>query len=233
VSWSGSDGNGSGIASYDVYASKDGGAFTPFLTGTTQTSATFTGQMGDSYSFYSAATSNVGILQPMPTSGQATTEFILPPPPPPLVTVTKVQDVLNKKHQVTEVLVSFSGAVSANQADETAIYRLATAGKKGSYTAKNAAVIKLKCAVYTGSNDTVVLSAKKPFALSKPVQLLIDGLAPSGLQDIYGRLIDGDHNGTAGGNAIAVFSPRETSKSPLCVWGRPTSSQSWSTLCSS
>ena len=50
------------------------------------------------------------------------------------------------------------------------------------------------------------LITKKPFALTKPVQLLVNGLAPSGLEDSYGRLIDGDHNGQAGGNAIAILS---------------------------
>jgi hypothetical protein len=33
----------------------------------------------------------------------------------------------------------------------------------------------------------------------------INGTSPSGLQDSSGRLIDGDNNGTAGGNAVAVI----------------------------
>ena len=52
----------------------------------------------------------------------------------PVVTVARVQDVLNKKHQVTQVFVTFSGPVSENGADSTATYRLATPGKGGSYT---------------------------------------------------------------------------------------------------
>src|SRR5262249_33814777 len=54
---------------------------------------------------------------------------------------------------------------------------------------------------------TVTLTPRKPFKLSKPVQLRINGLAPSGMQDSSGRFIDGDHNGTAGGNAVAVLRP--------------------------
>ena len=47
VSWSGTDpDNGSGVAVYDVYVSTDGGPFVPFQTGTTATSATFTGIAG-------------------------------------------------------------------------------------------------------------------------------------------------------------------------------------------
>ena len=52
--------------------------------------------------------------------------------------MTSVREVLNKKKQVTEVIITFSGAVSSAEAGHTGIYRLATAGKHGSYTAKNA-----------------------------------------------------------------------------------------------
>ena len=126
---------------------------------------------------------------------------------PPLVTANSVTDKTNKKHQVTQVTVVFSGSVNSTQADmTTGIYRLATPGKHGSYTAKNAVVIKLKSAMYTDSTHSVTLIPKKPFALTKPVQLLIDGLPSSGLVDSIGRLIDGNHDGQPGGNAIAILS---------------------------
>jgi RHS repeat-associated protein len=74
VSWFGSDTqDGSGIESYSVYASQDGGAFQAFLTQTTQTSATFTGQNGHSYRFYSVASDIAGNVQSTPTSAQTTT----------------------------------------------------------------------------------------------------------------------------------------------------------------
>jgi hypothetical protein len=79
VSWSGQDDpGGSGIASYSVYVSDNGGAFKPFLTGTTRTSATFTGQVGHTYGFYSVATDNVGNRQPTPAAAQATTLVAVP-----------------------------------------------------------------------------------------------------------------------------------------------------------
>jgi hypothetical protein len=131
-----------------------------------------------------------------------------PPPPPPLVTVTKITELKNRKHQVTLVQVYFSGAVNATQANAVGTYRLATPGKKGSYTAKNAGLIKLLGALYVPADDLVALIPRKPFALTKPVQLLANGLPPSGLEDSYGRLIDGDDNGRAGGNAIAILSKK-------------------------
>ena len=66
MSWPGSDGAGSGIATYNVFVSEDGGPITVFQSNTTATSATFTGQFGHTYSFYSVATDNVGLVQPTP-----------------------------------------------------------------------------------------------------------------------------------------------------------------------
>ncbi len=78
VSWSGADNaGGSGIASYSIYVSDDGGPFTEFLAGTTNTSATFTGQIGHTYGFYSVATDNVGNVQATPTAAEATTTIVM------------------------------------------------------------------------------------------------------------------------------------------------------------
>jgi hypothetical protein len=76
VSWSGSDdaGIGSGIASYDVYISDNGGPFAPFLVGTVLTSATVHGVPAHTYGFYSVATDNAGHRQPTPATAQATTQ---------------------------------------------------------------------------------------------------------------------------------------------------------------
>ena len=73
VSWSGQDTGGSGIASYNVYDAVNGGAYTLWQTNTTATSALFTGQGGDTYTFYSVATSNVGAVQATPAAAQART----------------------------------------------------------------------------------------------------------------------------------------------------------------
>ncbi len=80
VSWSGSDSNGIGIASYDIYVSDDGSGFTPWLTDTTQTSATFNGVNGHTYGFYSIATDILGNQQSPPSSAQATTTVDTTPP---------------------------------------------------------------------------------------------------------------------------------------------------------
>jgi hypothetical protein len=74
VTWSGQDDSGgSGIASYTIFVSDNGGPFTAFVTNSTATSATFSGVNGDTYSFYSVATDNVGNQEATPNQAQATT----------------------------------------------------------------------------------------------------------------------------------------------------------------
>jgi hypothetical protein len=133
------------------------------------------------------------------------------------VTLSNVQVVTNKKHQVTGIVVDFSGGLNAAVAQATGIYRLVMAGKRGSFTAKNARVIKLKAASYNAANDTVTLVPRKPFALTKKVQLQVDGVPPSGLEDSLGRFIDGAHHGQAGSNAVVILSRGGVSLTALAV----------------
>ncbi|MBE9234462.1 DUF4114 domain-containing protein [Anabaena aphanizomenioides LEGE 00250] len=72
VSWTGAD-NGSGIATYDVYVATDGGEYVLWQEDTTETSATYNGEEGKSYSFYSVATDNLGLIETAPTQADATT----------------------------------------------------------------------------------------------------------------------------------------------------------------
>lgn len=112
----------------------------------------------------------------------------------------------HETHWVTRIILSFSGAVNAPEADNVATYRLVRAGRKKSFTARNAEVIKLRSAVYNAADNTVTLTPRKPLFLSKPIELVVDGVPPSGLEDDFGRLIAGDSNGQPGGNAVAVLS---------------------------
>jgi hypothetical protein len=102
VSWSGSDAGGPGIASYDVYVSDNGGPFVPFQTGTTATSATFAGQDGHTYGFYSVATDKGGARQPTPSGAQATTLVDVMPP-------TSAVGALPAFTRTTSFTVSWSG----------------------------------------------------------------------------------------------------------------------------
>ncbi len=76
VNWSGSDNaGGSGIASYSVYVSDNGGKYSAWLTNTTATSASFSGKDGHTYRFFSLATDLAGNVQGTPLTAQATTKL--------------------------------------------------------------------------------------------------------------------------------------------------------------
>jgi len=80
VRWDGADdAGGSGIASYDIYVSTDGGAFVLWLGGTTDILAEFSGQVGGSYAFYSVATDNVRHREPVPAAAHTATYVNIPP----------------------------------------------------------------------------------------------------------------------------------------------------------
>jgi hypothetical protein len=156
---------------------------------------------------------------PTPTPAPTPTPTASPTPTPtptgtstptpaaaPLVGVVSVQAVKNRNNVVTAIDVRFSGPLDAVQANNTSNYRLVAANRKGLFTARNSVALGLRSAILNPANDTVTLTLKKTFALSSPVQLTINGTAPSGLQDSSGRLIDGNGDGASSGNAIAVIS---------------------------
>ena len=76
LTWSGTD-VGSGIQDFTIFVSDNGGPFTPFQTNTTATSATFAGQVGHTYGFYSIARDLVGNVEANKTSAEATTQVAL------------------------------------------------------------------------------------------------------------------------------------------------------------
>ena len=79
VSWTGSDGKGSGVASFDVYASDDGKTFTLWKHKTAATSAMYPGVVGHRYAFFSVATDGVGNVEiTPPNKPQATTLIVAP-----------------------------------------------------------------------------------------------------------------------------------------------------------
>lgn len=80
VNWSGTD-TGSGIQSYTIYVSKNGGEYSPWLSNTTQISATFSGELGQTYAFYSVARDNAGNVEDIHSSFDTTTHINTPTPP--------------------------------------------------------------------------------------------------------------------------------------------------------
>ena len=80
ISWSGQDdAGGSGIASYSIFVSDNGGPYQPWLESTVETSSTFTGQHGHTYGFFSIAVDNVGHAEVAPASADTETTVATSP----------------------------------------------------------------------------------------------------------------------------------------------------------
>jgi len=73
---------GSGLKDYTIYASDNGGGFTPVLNHITDTSAVFTGVPGHNYRFFSIGRDNVGLVEAMKSHTEATVDVPAPRPLP-------------------------------------------------------------------------------------------------------------------------------------------------------
>ena len=216
VSWTGSDGAGSGIASYDVFVSDNGGAFVRFLEGTTATSTIFNGQVGHTYAFYSIATDNVGHAEDVPATADATTLTVPPPgPTPPRITATVVQGGRPQRSYLDQLQFDFSEEVNlAALISNGSITTVATLTNLGvhadtdpdqpvslaasqfhyEYDA-NAGISRLTWSLesFAGTNASL---ADGVYRLSLDADLL---------RDLDGNLLDGDGNGTGGDDFVLSF----------------------------
>lgn len=78
VRWWGEDG-GSGVVSYDVWVSEDGGALQRWLSRTGETEATYTGEVGHTYGFAVRARDRAGNESVRPAEAQGLTQVVAGP----------------------------------------------------------------------------------------------------------------------------------------------------------
>ncbi len=76
VAWAGTDA-GSGVQDYTVYVSRDNGSYSAWQEQTKATSATYTGEVGSTYKFYSVARDRLGNTEPAPSEADTTTAISL------------------------------------------------------------------------------------------------------------------------------------------------------------
>lgn len=72
LTWTGTD-LGSGIRSYSLYVSENGGPFNPYEVANDDTSTIFIGEFGNRYRFFTIATDNAGNVEPFKTDSEAFT----------------------------------------------------------------------------------------------------------------------------------------------------------------
>ena len=216
VSWAGSDGSGSGIASYDVFVSDNGAAFVPFLEGTTATSTIFNGQVGHTYAFYSIATDNVGHAEGVPATADATTLTVLPTgATPPRITSTVVQNGRPQRSYLDQLQFDFSeevnlAALIANGSITSAV-TLTNLGVHADTDPDQP--VSLAASQFRYEFDANAGISRLTWSLESFVGTnasLADGfyrltLDADMLRDSDGNPLDGDGNGTGGDDFVLSF----------------------------
>ncbi|MBL8207984.1 MAG: IPT/TIG domain-containing protein, partial [Blastocatellia bacterium] len=86
LNWTGDDiAGGAGLQSFDIWYAEGDGPYQPFVTGTTDTTAEFTGENGKTYRFYSIARDNAGNIEAAPDKPDAVTRVGEEPNPAPTI----------------------------------------------------------------------------------------------------------------------------------------------------
>jgi len=128
VTWGGSD-DGSGIVSYDIFVSVNGGVFTLWQDNIAATSATYTGDVGKTYAFYSAAKDGVGYTENAPLVADAKVTVVASNKPPVLSAINKSGD---EDASIAFTAADFSNAFAA--ADILTKIKLVSLPASGSLT---------------------------------------------------------------------------------------------------
>ncbi|MGO9204263.1 MAG: dockerin type I domain-containing protein, partial [Limisphaerales bacterium] len=173
VTWSGTD-VGSGIAVYDIYLSVNGSAWTLWQAQTTNTGAQFSAATGNTYSFYSVATDNVGNREADHATADATTMIVSTVPTVSLggnvwYYPTNYPASQPSSNGVGGVSVNLSGGLTTNE----------ISGSDGSYSFSGLAVGQDYEVSVAKSDDTPVANGVTTLDIAL-IRRQVLGLAPLG-----------------------------------------------------
>ena len=169
---------------------------------TTQTQATFMGQAGHSYGFYSVATNNLGLVQVAPMTAQATTTVASPPPPvsPTIIGETAIfQRKTNKKGKpvgkavLTGFSLTFSEPLNQANATDRLDYQLANVTTK-KVRKKTTTILKPITSFtvsYSAATDSVNLTLVGTQAFATGGKLTVVGTPPNGVSGASGAPLAG------------------------------------------
>ena len=217
VNWNGvDDAGGSGIGSYDILVSIDGGPFAVWLNDRSNVTAQYVGQVGHTYAFYSVATDNVGHVEGVPSTADATT-LTVPPPDltPPHVAGIPVQKGLTQRSYLDWLAIDFSEQINAaaliSGSTITDAVKLVNLGINAPADADQ--IVPLAAGQFQYQHDALAGISRLIWSLDAftgAKTSLADGfyqltLDASLLTDAAGNSLDGDRNGTAGGDYVVAF----------------------------
>jgi RHS repeat-associated protein len=163
VQWTGQDDpGGSGIASFDIFVSDNGGPFTLWLQQTPLTQAIFEGQTGHTYGFYSVAQDNVGHVQATPSAAEAqkavgtiaATHFQVTPSVTVGVAGTSFTVTVTALDPFNHVVLSFTGKVHFTSSDKQAVLP-----KDYTFVSGDQGVHTFTVTLKTAGNQTVSVSS--------------------------------------------------------------------------
>jgi 6-phosphogluconolactonase (cycloisomerase 2 family) len=167
VQWAGTDAE-SGVRTYTIYVSDNGGPFVAWLTNSNATQAIYPGAVGHTYAFFSIATDKVGNMEAAKASAEATTSLVQDTTPP-VITPTIAGTLGQNGWYRSAVTISWSvtdpesGIVSSSGCSRTTL-TADTTGVTITCTATNGAGLSNSAAV------TIKIDQTPPVISGMPLQ---------------------------------------------------------------
>ena len=125
---------------------------------------------------------------------------------PPTVTATNPTaiDAGSATAPVSQITLTFSSALNSVDASSSSSYTLVGAGADGVFGTSDDVSYSLTPQYTAGSNQVTLVNPGGPLP-GGLYRLTVLSSATGGIHDVNGTLLDGDGNGTAGGNYVRTF----------------------------
>ncbi len=166
VKWSGTD-KGSGLGTFSLFASDNGGPFQPWLSNTTATSGIYDGVRGHTYGFYSIATDLAGNPEVLKSKAEASTKVATKGTCGPPIILAQVAGQLLSGNDLSVTLQFTNGGTSDAQSvslNSTAFKTLRVSGK---VTLSSPTLPVAEGNLASGASTTVPLILSVPDTVTK------------------------------------------------------------------
>lgn len=160
-------------------------------------------------------TASVSAIQsdPNPLDNQATSSttvqsaVVIPPPEsaPPTVNGVQVMTSGKKTKKVTTIVVHFDEMLDPTQVKKSPGFFLSKPGKAKPHKPIPRLALPISSVAYSAADQTIRIVTKLAGVIPKGLQLRISGSVPNGVRNLAGKLLDGDKNGSAGGDAVLTL----------------------------
>lgn len=140
-------------------------------------------------------------------------------PTPVTITNVAIRTVKTGRRTTTTVIVvSLSEALDQGTAQIAANYQLVTWGRDRTFGTADDVFTNVRSASYNAVNRTVTLVPRTALRTNPPIRFRING---SGIADVFGQRVDGNHDGVPGGFGLAQLSRNQvqlfTIAKPLAI----------------